>query len=147
ALLLAASRRICRVSPLPGHWCRTLTCSAQGQLLGETQRLWPRATRACGLEAWPLALLNPPALPPVSGSVAAAAAVVEQTVTETIASASAAASAVSELFGGWADFLRPRRFSMRLDVKMKRGAAPYPRNPNRKKPIPKVQGIIRKFLD
>ncbi|CAK0812569.1 unnamed protein product [Prorocentrum cordatum] len=61
--------------------------------------------------------------------------------------AAAAAAAAAELFGHWADFLRPRKFSVRLDVKMKRGAAPYPRNPNRKKPIPKVKGIVRKLLD
>eukprot|EP00811_Abedinium_folium_P016511 NODE_25450_length_587_cov_1.586957.p3 GENE.NODE_25450_length_587_cov_1.586957~~NODE_25450_length_587_cov_1.586957.p3 ORF type:complete len:124 (-),score=24.40 NODE_25450_length_587_cov_1.586957:144-515(-) len=54
---------------------------------------------------------------------------------------------LAELLGRWADFLRPRKFSRRLDVRMKRGAAPYPRNPMRKKPIPRVKGILRKILD
>ena len=52
----------------------------------------------------------------------------------------------AEIFSQWRDFLRPREFSVRLDVKMKRGAAPYPRNPNRKRPLPKVKGIIRKLI-
>lgn len=52
----------------------------------------------------------------------------------------------SEIFGHWCYNLRPREFSVRLDVKMKRAAAPYPRNPNRKKPVPKVKGIIRKLI-
>eukprot|EP00413_Alexandrium_margalefii_P035618 CAMPEP_0204595826 /NCGR_PEP_ID=MMETSP0661-20131031/52892_1 /ASSEMBLY_ACC=CAM_ASM_000606 /TAXON_ID=109239 /ORGANISM="Alexandrium margalefi, Strain AMGDE01CS-322" /LENGTH=124 /DNA_ID=CAMNT_0051606387 /DNA_START=186 /DNA_END=559 /DNA_ORIENTATION=- len=37
--------------------------------------------------------------------------------------------------------LRPRKFAVRLDVQMKKGSSPYPRNPNRKKPVPKVKGI------
>eukprot|EP00438_Fugacium_kawagutii_P005355 Skav210329 [mRNA] locus=scaffold475:361647:363562:- [translate_table: standard] len=52
----------------------------------------------------------------------------------------------SQIFGHWSFNLRPREFSVRLDVKMKRAAAPYPRNPNRKKPVPKVKGIIRKLM-
>eukprot|EP00933_Yihiella_yeosuensis_P008400 TRINITY_DN113817_c0_g1_i1.p1 TRINITY_DN113817_c0_g1~~TRINITY_DN113817_c0_g1_i1.p1 ORF type:complete len:171 (+),score=32.63 TRINITY_DN113817_c0_g1_i1:62-514(+) len=96
----------------------------------------------------PIEVLSAPRLPGLSMEVAAAAAVVGQrSISETVASAAAAVAAAGEIFSGWADFLRPRRFSMRLDVKMKRAAAPYPRNPNRKKPVPKVKGIIRKLLD
>mmetsp|Transcript_43702 Transcript_43702/g.100883 ORF Transcript_43702/g.100883 Transcript_43702/m.100883 type:complete len:123 (-) Transcript_43702:40-408(-) len=43
--------------------------------------------------------------------------------------------------------LRPRKFAMRLDVRMKRGASPYPRNQNRKRGVPHVKGIIRKILE
>ena len=52
----------------------------------------------------------------------------------------------TEVLSHWCDFLRPREFSVRLDVKMKRGAAPYPRNPYKKRPVPKVKGIIRKLI-
>ena len=52
----------------------------------------------------------------------------------------------TEVLSHWRDFLRPREFSVRLDVKMKRGAAPYPRNPYKKRPVPKVKGIIRKLI-
>eukprot|EP00930_Biecheleria_cincta_P103035 TRINITY_DN94941_c0_g1_i1.p1 TRINITY_DN94941_c0_g1~~TRINITY_DN94941_c0_g1_i1.p1 ORF type:complete len:168 (-),score=27.39 TRINITY_DN94941_c0_g1_i1:79-582(-) len=81
-------------------------------------------------------------------AVAVPAATLNQPpVAEQVETAGAATSLARELFSAWADFLRPKKFSMRLDVKMKRGAAPYPRNPNRKKPVPKVKGIIRKLLD
>ena len=33
-------------------------------------------------------------------------------------------------------FLRPRKKSMRLDVRMKRLAAPFPRNPVKKRTVP-----------
>mmetsp|Transcript_65137 Transcript_65137/g.128625 ORF Transcript_65137/g.128625 Transcript_65137/m.128625 type:complete len:123 (+) Transcript_65137:34-402(+) len=50
-------------------------------------------------------------------------------------------------FGSWMDYLRPRKFSVRLDVRMKKASAPYPRNPNRKRPPPKVKGIIHRLID
>eukprot|EP00929_Paragymnodinium_shiwhaense_P068372 TRINITY_DN34367_c0_g1_i1.p2 TRINITY_DN34367_c0_g1~~TRINITY_DN34367_c0_g1_i1.p2 ORF type:complete len:128 (-),score=29.91 TRINITY_DN34367_c0_g1_i1:109-492(-) len=53
----------------------------------------------------------------------------------------------AELFGYCLDFLRPRKFSVRLDVKMKRGAAPYPRDTNRRKGVPRIKGILRKLID
>lgn len=56
------------------------------------------------------------------------------------------AGPAAEVLGSWCDYLRPREFNVRLDVRMKRAAAPYPRNPNRKKPVPKVKGIIRKLI-
>mmetsp|Transcript_32789 Transcript_32789/g.61535 ORF Transcript_32789/g.61535 Transcript_32789/m.61535 type:complete len:142 (+) Transcript_32789:46-471(+) len=56
------------------------------------------------------------------------------------------AQQATEILSNWCDFLRPREFSVRLDVKMKRGAAPYPRNPYKKKPVPKVKGIVRKLI-
>eukprot|EP00405_Crypthecodinium_cohnii_P022583 CAMPEP_0206475778 /NCGR_PEP_ID=MMETSP0324_2-20121206/34296_1 /ASSEMBLY_ACC=CAM_ASM_000836 /TAXON_ID=2866 /ORGANISM="Crypthecodinium cohnii, Strain Seligo" /LENGTH=148 /DNA_ID=CAMNT_0053951229 /DNA_START=56 /DNA_END=502 /DNA_ORIENTATION=- len=61
--------------------------------------------------------------------------------------AGAAAEAAAEVFGSFLDLLRPRKFAIRLDTRMKRGAAPYPRNPARKKPVPKVKGIVRRMLD
>jgi len=59
----------------------------------------------------------------------------------------AASTGAYSILNDWIDFLRPRKRAMRLDVKMKRAAAPYPRNPGRRKPIPKVKGILRKLLD
>merc|ERR1712218_381493 len=64
-----------------------------------------------------------------------------------VATMTATAGDVLETLRGFMDLLRPRRFSERLDVKMKRGAAPYPRNVSRKKPVPRVKGIVRKLLD
>ena len=53
---------------------------------------------------------------------------------------------VTGVLSHYCDYLRPREFSVRLDVKMKRGAAPYPRNPYKKRPVPKVKGIIRRLI-
>ena len=39
--------------------------------------------------------------------------------------------------------IRPRKKGMRLDVRMKRLAAPYPRNIHRKKDYPSDSGVLR----
>eukprot|EP00927_Polykrikos_kofoidii_P052599 TRINITY_DN46475_c0_g1_i1.p1 TRINITY_DN46475_c0_g1~~TRINITY_DN46475_c0_g1_i1.p1 ORF type:complete len:176 (-),score=27.85 TRINITY_DN46475_c0_g1_i1:74-541(-) len=83
-----------------------------------------------------------------SACAAAEAAKAAKSAADAVAcGAGAAVSAAAATFGHAFDFLRPRKFSVRLDVKMKRGAAPYPRNPNRKRPIPQVKGILHKLLD
>ena len=86
-----------------------------------------------------IAMLRMPMLAPISPVLTAPALVDESLERPPMPSA-------TEIFGHWCYNLRPREFSVRLDVKMKRAAAPYPRNPNRKKPVPKVKGIIRKLM-
>lgn len=39
--------------------------------------------------------------------------------------------------------LRPRKKGMRLDVRMKRLAAPYPRNIHKKQNLPANSGVLR----
>ena len=90
-----------------------------------------------------LSMLRMPMLapigPPILAAPSASQVAQEQSLERSMPSA-------TEIFGHWYYNLRPREFSVRLDVKMKRAAAPYPRNPNRKKPVPKVKGIIRKLM-
>lgn len=89
-----------------------------------------------------IAMLRMPMLAPISPILTAPAGSVDESRPERPPCLPSA----TEIFGHWCYNLRPREFSVRLDVKMKRAAAPYPRNPNRKKPVPKVKGIIRKLM-
>mmetsp|Transcript_34027 Transcript_34027/g.68686 ORF Transcript_34027/g.68686 Transcript_34027/m.68686 type:complete len:142 (-) Transcript_34027:57-482(-) len=89
-----------------------------------------------------------------SGLELASPAAGEAPIARCVPSAAAAAAwlpglvpRVFPLLADFVDYLRPRKFGVRLDVKMKKGSSPYPRNPNRKKPVPRVKGIIRKLLD
>lgn len=44
-------------------------------------------------------------------------------------------------------FLRPRKKSMRLDVRMKRLSSPYPRNPLKRQNLPADSDVLRNILD
>ena len=92
-----------------------------------------------------LSMLRMPMLAPIGPPILAAPSNASQ-VSESEQSLERSMPSATEIFGHWYYNLRPREFSVRLDVKMKRAAAPYPRNPNRKKPVPKVKGIIRKLM-
>jgi len=43
-------------------------------------------------------------------------------------------------------FLRPRKKGMRLDVKHKRAAAPWPRNPYKREAVPHSDEVLKKLL-
>ena len=99
------------------------------------------------LECWDrIAMLRMPMLAPISPVLTAPAGSVDESRPERPRPPMPSMPSATEIFGHWCFNLRPREFSVRLDVKMKRAAAPYPRNPNRKKPVPKVKGIIRKLM-
>ena len=42
--------------------------------------------------------------------------------------------------------IRPRKKGMRLDVKQKRSAAPYPRNPYKRQEVPHSEYVLRNLL-
>eukprot|EP00434_Breviolum_minutum_P040586 symbB.v1.2.036066.t1/scaffold4838.1/size34075/3 len=87
-----------------------------------------------------IAMLRMPMLAPISPVLTAPAGSVDESRPERPRPPMPSMPSATEIFGHWCFNLRPREFSVRLDVKMKRAAAPYPRNPNRKKPVPKVIG-------
>lgn len=43
-------------------------------------------------------------------------------------------------------FIRPKKKSMRLDVRMKRLSAPYPRNIHKKRDLPSSDSVLRKLF-